>query len=47
VSRASTASEKRAEERRNYQKLEGRLVLLAWLQGKFGFAGNKELLEFT
>jgi len=38
---------KRAEERRNYQKLERRLVLLSWLLDKFGFRENKELLEFT
>ena len=37
-------AEKRCEERRNYQKLERRLVLLAWLNGKFGFRENKELL---
>jgi len=39
-----TDAEKRREERRNYQKLERRLVLLAWLNGKFGFRENKELL---
>jgi len=46
---AATSKEaaKRAEERRNYQKLERRLVLLSWLLGKFGFSENKELLEFT
>lgn len=43
----SKEAEKRAEERRNYQKLERRLVLLAWLLDKFGLAGNKELLDFT
>lgn len=42
-----TATSKRAEERRNYQKLERRLVLLNWLLGKFGFRENKDLLEFT
>lgn len=36
---------KRAEERKNYQKLERRLVLLAWLNDKFGFSENKTLLE--
>ena len=40
-------SQRRSEERRNYQKLERRLVLLAWLNAKFGFAGNKDLIEFT
>ena len=43
----SKAAAKRAEERRNYQQLERRLVLLSWLLGKFGFRENKELLEFT
>lgn len=36
-----------AEERRNYQKLERRLVLLGWLNGRFGFANNGDLLEFA
>jgi hypothetical protein len=44
---AANHAKKLADERRNYQKLERRLVLLAWLLGKFGFAGNKELLDFA
>jgi hypothetical protein len=28
-----------------YIKLERRLVLLAWLNGMFGYTGNKELLS--
>lgn len=42
-----TDAQRRAEERRNYQKLERRLVLLSWLHGKFGFEGNREMLEFA
>jgi len=42
-----TEAQRRAEERRNYQKLERRLVLLGWLNGHFGFTHNAELLEFA
>jgi len=45
--RRQTDAQRRAEERRNYQKLEGRLALLAWLNDKFGFRENPELLAFT
>ena len=40
-----TDAQKRREERQNYQKLERRLVLVGWLNAKFGFDENSKLLE--
>ena len=45
MAKKKTSAEKRKEERQSYQKLERRLVLLAWLNAKFGFKENKSLLE--
>ena len=44
MAKKQTTAEQRKQERQNYQKLERRLVLLAWLNAKFGFQKNRELL---